>query len=111
RGFDRVSSGYAKGVGGLVRRKLIVLPIYVGLIAGTVWVAGQVPRGFIPTLDQGYAIVIAQLPDGAALSRTDAVTRRISEIAQTTPGADHAVAFAGFSGATFTNATNAAAVF
>ncbi len=111
RGFDRMSGGYATGVGKLVRRKLLVLPIYAGLIAGTVWVAGQVPRGFIPTLDQGYAIVIAQLPDGAALSRTDAVTKRISEIAQSTPGADYAVAFAGFSGATFTNATNAAAVF
>ena len=26
-----------------------------------------VPRGFIPTLDQGYAIVVVQLPDGASL--------------------------------------------
>jgi len=48
----------------------------------------------------------AQLPDGASLSRTDAVTRRISDIVQTTPGAANAVAFAGFSAATFTNATN-----
>jgi len=52
-----------------------------------------------------------QLPDGAALSRTDSVTRRVSDIARATPGAKDAVAFAGFSGATFTNATNAAAVF
>ncbi|GGC60601.1 efflux RND transporter permease subunit [Chelatococcus reniformis] len=111
RGFDRTSSGYAKAVGVVVRRKLIVLPIYVGLLAGTVWIANAVPRGFIPTLDQGYAITVIQLPDGASLARTDAVTKRVQEIALKTPGVANAVAFAGFSGATFTNATNAAAVF
>ena len=69
------------------------------------------PRGFIPTLDQGYAIVVIQLPDGSSLSRTDAVVQRASKIMQETPGVQDAVAFAGFSGATFTNATNAAAIF
>ena len=69
------------------------------------------PTGFIPTLDQGYAIVVIQLPDGASLSRTDAVVQRASEIMHETPGVQNAVAFAGFSGATFTNASNAAAIF
>ena len=36
----------------------------------------RVPRGFIPTLDQGYAIVVVQLPDGASLARTDAVVQQ-----------------------------------
>ena len=111
RGFDRTSNGYAAGVGGLVRRKLLVWPVYLGLLASTVWISGHVPSGFIPALDQGYAIVIIQLPDGASLARTDAVVKRASEIARATPGAYNAVAFAGFSAATFTNATNAAAIF
>jgi HAE1 family hydrophobic/amphiphilic exporter-1 len=111
RGFDRMSDGYARLVGGLVRRKLLVLPIYLGLVAGTVWVVNAVPRGFIPTLDQGYAIVVVQLPDGSSLSRTDAVVQRASQIMRETPGVQDAVAFAGFSGATFTNASNAAAIF
>ncbi|OCC04623.1 RND transporter [Labrys sp. WJW] len=111
RGFDGLSNGYASSVNRVVRRKIIMLPLYAGLLAGTVWAVQKVPQGFIPTLDQGYAIVVVQLPDGAALSRTDAVTRRVSEIARATPGAQDAVAFAGFSGATFTNATNAAAIF
>jgi HAE1 family hydrophobic/amphiphilic exporter-1 len=111
RGFDRLAQGYAASVGVLVRRKLIVLPIYVGLLAGTVWVVNTVPRGFIPTLDQGYAIVVIQLPDGSSLSRTDAVVQRASQIMRETPGVQDAVAFAGFSGATFTNASNAAAIF
>ncbi|MEE1609914.1 efflux RND transporter permease subunit [Microvirga sp. CF3016] len=111
RGFDSTSNGYARAVGSLARHKLIVLPIYVGLLAGTVWIANHVPRGFIPMLDQGYAIVVIQLPDGSSLSRTDAVVQRASKIIQETPGVQNAVAFAGFSGATFTNATNAAAIF
>jgi HAE1 family hydrophobic/amphiphilic exporter-1 len=111
RGFDATSNGYARSVGVLVRHKLIVLPVYVGLLAGTVWIVNHVPRGFIPTLDQGYAIVVIQLPDGSSLSRTDAVVQRASKIMQETPGVQHASAFAGFSGATFTNATNAAAIF
>ncbi|WP_131114240.1 efflux RND transporter permease subunit [Lichenihabitans psoromatis] len=111
KGFERTSNGYAASVGTIVKRKVIVLPIYVGLLAATVWSANHVPSGFIPALDQGYAIVIVQLPDGASLARTDAVVRRVSDIARGTPGALHAVAFAGFSAATFTNATNAAAVF
>src|ERR687893_829612 len=111
RGFDATSNGYARAVGTFVRRKLIVLPVYVGLLAGTVWIANHVPRGFIPTLDQGYAIVVVQLPDGSSLSRTDAVVQRASKLMQETPGVLDAIAFAGFSGATFTNATNAAAIF
>jgi hydrophobe/amphiphile efflux-1 (HAE1) family protein len=111
RGFDWLAGVYARSVGGIVRRKLVVLPLYAALLAATVWIVNHVPRGFIPTLDQGYAIVVIQLQDGASLSRTDRVTRRASEIARETPGALDAVAFAGFSAATFTNASNSAAIF
>ena len=83
RGFDRLAHGYAHErrrrrpaqdhhAADLCRR---CSPAPSGL-------AKTVPHGFIPTLDQGYAIVVVQLPDGASLSRTDAVTRRVSEIAR-----------------------------
>jgi HAE1 family hydrophobic/amphiphilic exporter-1 len=111
RGFERMSGGYANTVGIVTRRKAIMLPLYGLLLGATVWVTGHVQLGFIPTLDQGYGIIVAQLPDGSSLSRTDEVTRRISEIALKVPGVRDAVAFAGFSAATFTNATNSAAVF
>src|SRR5262249_33905563 len=110
-GFDHASNGYAGTVAAVARRRIIMLAIYAGLLAGTVYMANIVPRGFIPLLDQGYAIVVIQLPDGASLSRTDAVVRKASKIIEDTPGVIDAVAFAGFSGATFTNASNAAAIF
>jgi multidrug efflux pump subunit AcrB len=51
------------------------------------------------------------LPPGATLDRTDAVVRKASEIMMGRPGVEDAVAFAGFDGATFTNAPNTAVIF
>src|SRR2546430_11806990 len=48
---------------------------------------------------------------GASLSRTDEVQQRAVDIALKTPGVGHAVNIVGFSGATFTNAPNAGAIF
>ncbi|MEO0362762.1 MAG: efflux RND transporter permease subunit, partial [Pseudomonadota bacterium] len=114
RGFDAMTAGYARVVKALVGTwgaLAAALLVFAGLLGGTVWLAMQTPTGFIPESDQGYAIVVVQLPDGAALDRTDAVMRQATEIALETPGVTNAVAFAGFSGATFTNATNQGVIF
>jgi HAE1 family hydrophobic/amphiphilic exporter-1 len=114
RGFDAMAHGYAKLVHFLVGSTtmlLVMLAVFAGLIYATVHMLQTVPRGFIPTMDQGYAIVVVQLPEGASLSRTDAVIQKASEIIRNTPGVANAVAFAGFSGATFTNASNAGVIF
>src|SRR6185437_9062911 len=50
-------------------------------------------------------------PPGASLSRTDAVNRRVVELALKVPGVLGAVNIVGFSGATFTNAPNSGAIF
>jgi HAE1 family hydrophobic/amphiphilic exporter-1 len=113
-GFDRMSEGYGRVVRFLVGHRTTVaamLLLFVGLLGATVHMLQVTPRGFIPPMDQGYAIVVIQMPQGSSLSRTDAVTREASEIIQSTPGVRDAVAFAGFSGATFTNSTDAAVVF
>lgn len=114
RGFDWVSHRYASIVRVLVGTRLALaamLLAFVALIYGTYHMLQTVPRGFIPTMDQGYAIVVVQLPDASSLSRTDEVVRHASQIIQETPGVANAVAFAGFSGATFTNASNAGVIF
>jgi hydrophobe/amphiphile efflux-1 (HAE1) family protein len=71
----------------------------------------RTPVGFIPQVDQGYLIVVGQLPPGSAISRTDEVMRRAADIALKVPGIEHTVTVVGFSGATFTNAPNAGAIF
>ena len=76
RGFDRMSSGYSWIVRHLVTTWFALgcaLVVFVGLLGATWYMGKIVPHGFVPTMDQGYAIVVVQLPDGASLARTDAV--------------------------------------
>ena len=55
------------------------------------------PTGFIPIEDQGYLLVAVQLPDGAALDRTQRVLDQVSEIAGKTPGVEQVISIAGIS--------------
>ncbi|WP_064742120.1 efflux RND transporter permease subunit [Inquilinus limosus] len=110
-GFDRLSLGY----GGLTRRLLrvgfLVLVAYAGLLGVTGWQFSRAPTGFIPVMDQGYFLTAVQLPPGAALARTDAVMKAVSDRLAATDGVAHTVAIAGVDGATFTNASNSGVVF
>src|SRR5262249_44218683 len=81
--------------------------VYAGLIGLTGWKFAHAPTGFIPQQDQGYLITVLQLPPGSSLSRTDAVVRRAANTILEIKGVAHVVPFAGFDGATFTNAPNA----
>jgi hydrophobe/amphiphile efflux-1 (HAE1) family protein len=110
-GFDRLGRGYGWLAGRVVRIAVVMLVAYVGIIAYGLNEFRKAPAGFIPQVDRGYLIVVTQLPPGASLARTDEVHRRAIEIALNTPGVEHGVNFVGFSGATFTNAPNAGAIF
>ncbi len=109
--FDKLTLGYSGVVRRVVRLGLASLMVYGLLLGLTGFAFAKVPSGFIPQQDQGYAIIVAQLPDGASLSRTDAVVREIVDVAMTVEGLAGAVAFAGFNGATFSNSPNSAAIF
>ncbi len=110
-GFERLSVGYGNLSRRLIRFSALVVVVYVGLLAATGWQFQRTPTGFIPNQDQGYLITVVQLPAGASLSRTDAVVREATRIILDTPGTLHTAGFAGFDGATFTNAPNAGAIF
>ncbi|MFT2521011.1 efflux RND transporter permease subunit, partial [Escherichia coli] len=56
------------------------------------------PAGFIPAQDQGYFLAVVQLPAGASLARTDAVTREVARRILPIKGLRGAVMFAGFHG-------------
>lgn len=111
KGFDRLADSYAKRVCQLVRASTIALIAYAGLliIAGIQFTL--TPSGFIPDQDQGYLIGVVNLPQGASLERTDAIVKRATEIGLEVDGVAHAAEFAGFNGATFTNSSNAGAIF
>ena len=111
RYFEALSQFYGRLTGRLIRIASIVLVAYGGLLFLTYDQFNRTPTGFIPQLDRGYFITAFQLPPGSSLQRTDAVIRKASEILLSRPGVEHAVGFAGFDGATFTNAPNAGVIF
>jgi hydrophobe/amphiphile efflux-1 (HAE1) family protein len=111
RSFEALSVGYGALTARLVRMVLVLLVAYAGLLFLTWTRLAATPTGLIPQLDRTYFITVFQLPSGATLERTDAVVRRASEIILSRPGVSAAVAFAGFDGATFTNAPNTAVIF
>jgi hydrophobe/amphiphile efflux-1 (HAE1) family protein len=110
-GFDKFADGYARLAGKVVRIAILMLLVYAGVLAFGLNEFRKTPVGFIPQVDAGYLITIIQLPPGASLDRTDAVNRRVVQLAQGVPGIQGAVNIVGFSGATFTQAPNAGAIF
>lgn len=111
RGLDGLSDRYGKLTAKLVRSGLMVLFVYGLLMALTGWQFNRVPTGFIPEQDQGYLIVAMQLPDGASLSETDNLVRKVTSHLLTIDGIANTVAFTGFHGATRAITSNAAAIF
>jgi multidrug efflux pump len=111
KGFEASVKGYIWAVRRLLRFAAIALLVYVGFLVLTFFGFKAVPSGFIPTQDQGYLIVFAQLPDGASLQRAEEVRKQISEIARLVPGVAHTVEFAGFSALDGTNRNNAVTTF
>jgi len=79
--FDRVTELYGRGVGRLLRTSAIALAVYVGLLFLTGWTMTSAPTGFIPTQDQGYLLVNAQLPDSWSVQETQKVVEKIQKIA------------------------------
>ena len=111
RMFGRASESYGTGVAGVIRRKAGAMGVYAVLVAATIGVSYLVPGGFVPAQDKQYLIGFTQLPNGASLDRTDAVIRRMSDIALKEPGVQSAIAFPGLSINGFTNSSSAGIVF
>jgi hydrophobe/amphiphile efflux-1 (HAE1) family protein len=111
KGFNALASGYGWLAARVVRFAVLVLLVYVGILAFGLNEFRKTPTGFIPQVDRGILIVAVQLPPGSSLSRTDRVLKRAVDMALEVPGVVNAVNIVGFSGATFTQAPNAGAIF
>jgi hydrophobe/amphiphile efflux-1 (HAE1) family protein len=109
--MDKTAELYARLTAKLIRLGALMSLTYIGLMVLAGYLFTSVPQGFIPAQDQGYLIVSIQLPAGASLSRTDDVVKDAVNRLLKIDGIRTSVGFAGFSGATFTNASNSAAIF
>jgi multidrug efflux pump len=95
RAFDAATRAYGRTVGWCLRLSALVLLVYAGLLGLTAFGFTRVPSGFIPPQDKGRLIVNVQLPDSAALERTDEVMGKIEKVALETPGVAHTIGWRG----------------
>ncbi|NOT31947.1 MAG: efflux RND transporter permease subunit, partial [Planctomycetes bacterium] len=113
--FERVYGPLERAYAAVVARVVGVVPLvllaFVALVALTAWGYRRLPTSFLPSEDQGYVIVNAQLPDSSSLARTRALSARINSILGAMPGVRSWFVLGGFSLLDGTNASNAATSF
>jgi len=95
--YVRGERAYTRLIARMVRMSGLMVLIGILLAAVGIWGIARLPTAFIPNEDQGYLMVVALLPDGAALGRTTAALDGATKIAQETPGVDRIIAITGLS--------------
>jgi hydrophobic/amphiphilic exporter-1 (mainly G- bacteria), HAE1 family len=96
-GYGRLERGYAKLIHHMVTHAGAMTLVAFAIIGLAFWGLARVPTGFLPIEDQGYVLVAVQLPDGAALDRTQAALDQVSTIARKDPSVAQVISIAGVS--------------
>jgi HAE1 family hydrophobic/amphiphilic exporter-1 len=101
RGFNVVYGRLERWYLGVIRRMIgrsgLMAAIVFVLIVLAVWGFSRVPTAFIPTEDQGYVMVIVQLPSASSLERTKRVMAQVRDLVLKVPGVAHAITIGGIS--------------
>jgi len=101
RGFNAAYARLERGYTGLIRHMVthagLMTLIAFAIMGLAFWGLARVPTGFLPIEDQGYVLVSVQLPDGAALARTEAALDQVSTIARKDPSVAQVISIAGVS--------------
>ena len=77
--YNPLDQWYSKAIHFLVSHsvKVTIIGLVLACVAG--WGFTKIPSGFLPSEDQGYLIVIANLPKAIAQGHTKAVVRSMAE--------------------------------
>ncbi|MGY2736038.1 efflux RND transporter permease subunit [Sphingomonas sp. UYP23] len=84
RWFDRTTGRYVGAVRSVVGRRALHLGVYAVICVVLAVLFVRLPTGFLPTEDQGQALVQFTLPAGATAERTDAVAHQVENYFLTT---------------------------
>ncbi|MGF2686243.1 efflux RND transporter permease subunit [Marinobacter sp. DUT-3] len=110
RPFERLIVSGTKGYDGVVTRLLrkgaLVGVALVALLIASAGLFKAVPTAFVPPEDQGFLFVDVQLPDAAALERTDAVLEKVTDMVLEDPAVTDFITVSGFSLLGGTNSNN-----
>lgn len=97
RTFEKLTLGYQKSVGVLIRRTFAGMLALVIVVLGVIYLYQKMPSAFLPEEDQGYFLALITLPVGATDERTGEVLKKAEEIFAKQPEIEHYFTVAGFS--------------
>ncbi|KUJ72343.1 efflux RND transporter permease subunit [Thiomicrospira sp. WB1] len=97
KGLESIRGAYVGSIAHLLRFPKTVLGVFILFALSTVWLFQSVPGGFIPPEDRGALMINVQLPDGASLARTEAVTREITDQLRPIEGISDIIGVSGYS--------------
>ena len=93
--FARATKRYTSTVRHAIRRSSIALGVFGTIVIALVVLVWQRPGGFLPEDDQGYMLMVAQLPAGSSLQRTEQVLEKIRGVILDQPEVQSMLAITG----------------
>lgn len=85
RFFAWITRSYERLLKGFLKAKWLVVPIAALTIGLTVFLAGRLPSGFMPEIDEGAFVLDYLTPVGTSLDESDRLLSQIDKILQSTP--------------------------
>ncbi len=107
KAYEAVKNPYIGLVRWMVKRPGPMVVVFFAIITLAGWQFVSRPTGFLPTEDQGFAVLFARLPDGASQPRAREVSEKIGAILKKTPGIASWVTIGGYS---FLDAANVSTI-
>lgn len=95
--FAVTTKRYTRSLSFLYRHKWITAVILIASVGGIWWAASTTSTGFVPIEDRGMVFTNVELPAGATLDRTVAVTQELYNKIQQIPGVEGGSLVNGFS--------------
>lgn len=111
RNFERMTEGYSRSVAFMIKRFVLALLLFAGMIVLILLMAERIPSAFLPPEDQGYLLGAVIMPDAASLDRTGEVGKVASDFFMNEEAVEGVAIVNGYSLLDGQNKNNAGAFF
>jgi multidrug efflux pump len=106
-----MTEGYSRSVAFMIKRFVLALLLFAGMIVLILLMAERIPSAFLPPEDQGYLLGAVIMPDAASLDRTGEVGKVASDFFMNEEAVEGVAIVNGYSLLDGQNKNNAGAFF
>jgi HAE1 family hydrophobic/amphiphilic exporter-1 len=108
RAFDAVFDAYKWSLGVVLRHRLAMMVVFVGVLAATVHMYNIVPKGFIPDQDNDSMNINIRAAQGTSFYEMSGAARKVAEIVKLNPYIDSFMVRTGGGGNGYNSSQNTA---